>query len=110
MEIGFSRWRDLSATLSTFRDHWGFPYRSPTWRLLLRAGARPEIVVAATHGLLLLGARKKLDHPGVREVFVTDTVRVAENDWPKLRVISIAPLIAGALERFLADGSIGDLY
>jgi ribose-phosphate pyrophosphokinase len=79
-------------------------------RALLGAGARPEIIVAATHGLLLLGARDKLEHPAVREVFVTDTVCVAEKDWPQLRVISIAPVIAGALERFLADGSIGDLY
>jgi len=77
---------------------------------LLRAGARPEIIVAATHGLLVLGARNKLDHHSVREVFITDTVCAIEKDWPKLRVISIAPLIARALERFLADGSIGDLY
>ncbi len=77
---------------------------------LLAAGARPEIIVAATHGLLLPGARDQLDHPAVREVVVTDTVRVAEQDWPHLRVVSIAPLIAGALERFLADGSLGDLY
>jgi ribose-phosphate pyrophosphokinase len=78
-------------------------------RALLRAGARPEIIVAATHGLLRLGARDKLDHPAVREIFVTDTVCVAEQDWPRLHVISIASLIAGAVERFLADGSIGDL-
>jgi phosphoribosylpyrophosphate synthetase len=45
----------------------------------------------------------------VCEIFVTDTVCVAEQDWPQLRVISIASLIAGAVERFLADGSIGDL-
>jgi ribose-phosphate pyrophosphokinase len=77
---------------------------------LLAAGARPEIIVAATHGLLLRGARDKLEHPAVREVVVTDTVYVAEQDWPHLRVISIAPLLAGALKRFLADGSIGDLY
>jgi ribose-phosphate pyrophosphokinase len=69
---------------------------------LLQAGARPEIIVAATHGLLVLNARKKLDHPGVREVFITDTVCTTEKDWPKLRVISIAPLIASALERLLA--------
>jgi ribose-phosphate pyrophosphokinase len=58
---------------------------------------------------LLLGARDKLDHPAVREIFVTDTVCVAEQDWPQLRVISIASLIAGAVEQFLADGSIGEL-
>ena len=77
---------------------------------LLEAGARPETVVVATHGLLLPGARDRLDHPAVREVFVTDTVAVADRNWPQLRVVSIAPLIAGALERFLADRSIGDLY
>ncbi len=77
---------------------------------LLRAGARPEIIIAATHGPLLTSAREKLDHPAVREIFVTDSVRVVEKDWPRLRVISIAPVIAGALDRILADGSLEHLY
>jgi ribose-phosphate pyrophosphokinase len=77
---------------------------------LLNAGARPEIMVAATHGLFVLDARKKLSHPAVSELFVTDTVNPVEKDWPQLRVISIAPLIAGAVKRFLADGSLGELY
>jgi ribose-phosphate pyrophosphokinase len=77
---------------------------------LLEAGARPEIIVTATHGLLLPGARARLDQPAVRQVVVTDTVCVGDQDWPKLRVVSAAPLIARALERFLADRSIGDLY
>jgi ribose-phosphate pyrophosphokinase len=76
---------------------------------LLAAGARPEIIVAATHGLFVFDARTKLNHPAVREVFVTDTVCVGERDWPQLRVISIAPLIAGAVQRFLADGSLDEL-
>jgi ribose-phosphate pyrophosphokinase len=46
----------------------------------------------------------------VREVFVTDTVRAAQPEWPRLRVVTVAPLIAAALQRFLADGSISDLY
>ena len=76
---------------------------------LLAAGARPEIIVAATHGLFVLDARKKLSHPAVREVFVTDTVNQPEEDWPQLNVISIAPLIACAVRRFLANGSLGKL-
>jgi ribose-phosphate pyrophosphokinase len=43
-------------------------------------------------------------------VFVTDTVPVTEKDWPQLRVISIAPLIAAAVQRFVRDVSISDLY
>ena len=70
---------------------------------LLAAGARPEIIVAATHGLFVVDARKKLSHPAVREVFVTDTIN--QTGWPQLNVVSIAPLIAGAVRRFLANGS-----
>lgn len=76
---------------------------------LIEAGARPEITVAATHGLLLEGARGKLSHEAVRELVITDTVSLTERDWPQLRVASVAPLIAGAIRHFLADGSLGDL-
>ncbi|MGD9763443.1 MAG: ribose-phosphate diphosphokinase [Candidatus Binatia bacterium] len=70
---------------------------------LLAARARPEIFVAATHGLLLPGAREKLDHPAIVEVLVSDSVAVRLPDWPRLRVVSIAPMIASALARLLTD-------
>jgi ribose-phosphate pyrophosphokinase len=77
---------------------------------LLAAGARPEIIVAAAHGLFVGDARHKLSHPAVREVLVTDTVRAPEQDWLQLRVISIAPLIAEAVQRLLADAWLGELH
>jgi ribose-phosphate pyrophosphokinase len=73
---------------------------------LLDAGARPEIIVAATHGLLLAGAREKLARTVTREVLVTDTVAPPAHDWPQLRVVSVAPLIASSLRRFLSDGPL----
>ena len=60
---------------------------------LLAAGARPEIIVAASHGLFVGEARAKLSHEAIREVFVTDSV-AADRSWPRLRVVPIAPLIA----------------
>jgi ribose-phosphate pyrophosphokinase len=81
-----------------------------TVRALLSNGARPDIVVAATHGLFLRGAREKLDVPAVRDVFVTDTVETPAKDWPKLHVVSIAPLIAAALSRFLGDSPASGLH
>ncbi len=72
-------------------------------RVLLRAGARPEMIVAATHGILLPQARAKLQNPAVREVLVTDTICVAESDWPELRVLPIAPVIAGAMQRLIGE-------
>jgi hypothetical protein len=43
-------------------------------------------------------AREKLARPAIREVFVTDTVAVEECERPRIRVVSVAELIAGALE------------
>jgi ribose-phosphate pyrophosphokinase len=65
---------------------------------LLEAGARPEILVAATHGLLLHAAREKLTHEAIREVLVTDTIAV-EQQWERLRVVSVAPLLAETVHR-----------
>jgi ribose-phosphate pyrophosphokinase len=77
---------------------------------LLQAGARPDIRVVATHGLLLDGARELLEREEVREVLVTDTINIETAGWSRLRVESIAPLIAGAIGRFMSDGSFQNLY
>lgn len=77
---------------------------------LLVAGARPEIVVAATHGLFVGAARATLNHEAIREILVTDSVATNELLWPPLRVVSIAPLIAAAIRRLAADQSLADLY
>jgi ribose-phosphate pyrophosphokinase len=79
-------------------------------RALQAAGAREECYVAATHGLLLGGALGRLLDAGVRELFVTDTVARPEREPETVRVVSIAPLLAAAIERQLTDGSFGDLY
>jgi ribose-phosphate pyrophosphokinase len=77
---------------------------------LLDAGARPQIWVAATHGLLLEGARDNLSHEAIQGVYVTDTMaQEGQNDWPRLQVVSIAPLIAEAIQRFLVHDQIRDL-
>ncbi len=60
---------------------------------LLKAGARPEITVAATHGVLVEGARDKLGHEAVREGLVTDSISMRPRDWPQPTEISIAPVI-----------------
>jgi ribose-phosphate pyrophosphokinase len=76
---------------------------------LLEAGARREIVVAASHGLFVGEARAKLSHEAIREVFVTDSVS-PDRSWPRLRVVPIAPLIAQAIRRLHAGESLGDLF
>ncbi len=77
---------------------------------LLSAGARPEIVVAATHGLFVGEARRNLGHEAVRAVVVADTVADPGLAWPALQRVSVAPLLAEAIRRLRADGSLGDLF
>ncbi|MEW6734866.1 MAG: ribose-phosphate pyrophosphokinase [Acidobacteriota bacterium] len=78
--------------------------------VLLVAGARPEIIVAVTHGLFLTGTREKLDHESVSTIFTTDTMPMREQNWPKLQVVSVAPVIASAIKRLITDGSLSDLF
>jgi ribose-phosphate pyrophosphokinase len=78
-------------------------------RKLLDEGARPGIFVAATHGLLLEGARAKLAAESVADVFVTDTVRQPSEGWPRLHVISVAKLIGDAIRRVTSRQFARDL-
>jgi ribose-phosphate pyrophosphokinase len=69
---------------------------------LLAAGARPEIRIAVTHGLLIGDAREALDRPELHELVVTDSVPTVHRDWPQLHVCSIAPLLADAVREAVA--------
>lgn len=66
---------------------------------LEQEGARPGIFVAATHGLLLAGAREKLASESVSAIFVTDTIEQPAEGWPRVRTVSVAPLLAETIER-----------
>jgi ribose-phosphate pyrophosphokinase len=77
---------------------------------LLKAGARPHVTIAATHGLLLPGSRQKLTQEAVNRVFITDTIAGAPTDWTSLKVVSIAPVFAEAIKRLLEHQSLGDLF
>jgi ribose-phosphate pyrophosphokinase len=78
-------------------------------KALLEAGARPEIWVAATHGLFVGGARARLAHHAIREIWVTDTVAHDQQGWPQLHIVSVAPLLADALRQIHADGSLREM-
>jgi len=79
-------------------------------RVLLAAGAR-DVIVAATHGVLSEPAAQRLQECGAREVVVTDTLPITEEkQFPKLTVLSIAPLIARAIREVFDDGSVTSLF
>ncbi|GAA3796612.1 ribose-phosphate diphosphokinase [Cellulomonas soli] len=79
-------------------------------RVVMEAGAK-DVIVAATHGVLSEPASERLQECGAREIIVTDTLPIAEEvRFPKLTVLSIAPLIARAIREIFDDGSVTSLF
>jgi ribose-phosphate pyrophosphokinase len=77
-------------------------------RAVLEAGARPEIAVAATHGLLVGRAAERLAGLPLTHVVTSDSVVSASGALPTERV-SLAPLLAEAISRLHSDRSLSDL-
>lgn len=75
--------------------------------VLLGKGAKPDIVIAATHGLFIGPARERLDLPAIGAIFVTDTIAPTQRDWPKLHIVSVAPVFAHAVKRYV-EATTGD--
>jgi ribose-phosphate pyrophosphokinase len=76
----------------------------------LRDAGAAGFLVAATHGLLRDGAVHRLRGAGVSRVCVTDTVPPPDDATGILRVVSVAPLLAGALRRLSASSSLESLF
>jgi ribose-phosphate pyrophosphokinase len=76
---------------------------------LIEAGAVESFVIAASHAVFTPEARKKLNHPAIRKIIVTDSIPISSDDWPQVEVISLAPILAGAIRRSMAGESMADL-
>jgi ribose-phosphate pyrophosphokinase len=80
-------------------------------RALNEAGALPEHIVAATHGVLVSGALDKMAEAGVRALFVSDSIEMPVSKGARLTptVVSVAPLLTTAIRRLLDGGSLREL-
>jgi ribose-phosphate pyrophosphokinase len=78
--------------------------------VLFDSGAT-EVIVAATHGILSAPATDRLKNSRVSEVVITNTLPIrSEQQFDKLTVLSIAPLIARAIKEVFEDGSVTSLF
>jgi ribose-phosphate pyrophosphokinase len=77
---------------------------------LFEQGAE-RVIVAATHGVLSGQALDTLKNSRISEVVITNTLPVPEEKrFDKLSVLSIAPLIARAINEVFSDGSVTSLF
>jgi ribose-phosphate pyrophosphokinase len=78
--------------------------------LLFDSGAT-DVVVAATHGVFSAPAVDRLKNSRISEVVVTNTLPIPpENQFDKLTVLTIAPLLAQAIKQVFEDGSVTSLF
>ena len=79
---------------------------------LLAHGAKPEIHIAATHGIFARDAVERLcSRPEIAEIVVTDTVPLPpEKMHPKIKILSVASLFGEAIHRANNDLSITSLF
>ncbi|GAA0592365.1 ribose-phosphate diphosphokinase [Kutzneria viridogrisea] len=77
---------------------------------LVAEGAK-DVIVAATHGVLSGPAAERLSTCGAREVVLTNTLPISgAKEFPQLTVLSIAPLLAQAIQQVFEDGSVTSLF
>lgn len=70
-----------------------------------------NVIATATHGVLSGPAVDRLKNSRISEVVVTNTLPISpEYRFDQLTVLSIAPLIARAIEQVFTDGSVTSLF
>jgi len=78
--------------------------------VLAQRGAR-RIHVAATHGVLCGPAIERLKKSPIFEVVITDTIPLRkEQTLPKIKVLSVAPLLGEAIKRIHRNESVSRLF
>ena len=77
---------------------------------LYENGAK-EVYVAATHGVFSTPAKQLIRDSAVKEVVVTDTIRIKlEPEDTKIKVLSVAGILAKVLRAVFDDESVSDIF
>ncbi len=72
-------------------------------------GVAPDIAVAATHGLMVGDATRRLGVASVRRLVLSDTLPVGPAPGLSLEIVSVAPLLADAVGRLQRGEDLADL-
>jgi ribose-phosphate pyrophosphokinase len=78
----------------------------------LKAGGAEGVVAYCTHGVLSGGAAARVDTSELTELVITDSIAAYEaaEASPKIRLLTIAPLLAEAIRRIADESSVSSLF
>ena len=78
---------------------------------LLAAGAK-EVHACCTHAVLSGPAGERIERSGIKSVVATNTIPLRnglENN-PKIKILSVAPLLGEAIQRIHCETSVSSLF
>lgn len=79
-------------------------------KALMNQGAK-EVYVTATHGILSPPAYERIEAAPIKELVITNTIPIpADRQHGKIRVLSVAPLFAHAVQNVFNDDSVSELF
>jgi ribose-phosphate pyrophosphokinase len=78
-------------------------------RVVREAGAT-KVYAAATHGVFSGPAFDRLAGPEIEEIVVTDTIPLGPEAPDKIRVLSVADILARSIRSIFTDGSVSELF
>lgn len=79
-------------------------------KALMNQGAK-EVYVTATHGILSPPAYDRIEAAPIKELVITNTIPIpADRQHGKIRVLSVAPLFAHAVQNVFNDDSVSELF
>lgn len=76
----------------------------------LKERGAEDSFICASHGLFSDNGMKRLEHPNIREVVITDSIAVPEVHAEVFKVLSVAPMLSQAIQIILDGGSIATLF
>ncbi|MDQ4088297.1 MAG: ribose-phosphate pyrophosphokinase [Pseudomonadota bacterium] len=78
----------------------------------LKEGGAEDVVAYCTHGVLSGGAVARVDNSALRELVITDSIAAYDSAGAsdKIRLLTIAPLIAEAMKRIADEASVSSLF
>ncbi|GAB4112126.1 MAG: ribose-phosphate pyrophosphokinase [Roseiflexaceae bacterium] len=77
--------------------------------LLMESGAE-TVSAAVVHTILAPGTAERLQKSVISELVTTDTMPVADQAWPGLKVLSVAPLLAEVIQRIHSGISVDTIF
>jgi ribose-phosphate pyrophosphokinase len=77
---------------------------------VLRATGATRVFAATTHGVFSGPAFERLAGPEIEEIVVTDTIPLSPEAPDKIKVLSVADILARSIRSIFTDGSVSELF